>query len=142
MVVLLISLTLIGFITGVRHYAEEGKRQAAYSTAKTFQDSIGVLHEYYSREIEPRARAAGVEFSVDFDKTPDKFPYPATLSIKFGEALRDLNPILSTSLYSRTPFPNRKDRVLDRFEEESLTYLETNPKSEFYRIEQIGGRKS
>jgi len=51
MVVLLISLTLIGFITSVRHYAEEEKRQAAYSTAKTFQDSIGVLHEYYSREI-------------------------------------------------------------------------------------------
>lgn len=78
---------------------------------------------------------------MDFDKTPDKFPYPATLSIKFGEALRDLNPILSTSLSSRTPFPNRKDRVLDRFEEESLTYRETNPKSEFYRIEQIGGQE-
>jgi len=78
---------------------------------------------------------------VDFDKTPDKFPYPATLSIKFGEALRDLNPILSTSLSSRTPFPNRKDRVLDRFEEESFTYRETNPKSEFYRIEQIGGQE-
>jgi hypothetical protein len=84
MVVLLISLTLIGFITGVRHYAEEEKRQAAYSTAKTFQDSIGVLHEYYSREIEPRARAAGVEFSVDFDKPRTNFRIPRHCRLNLG----------------------------------------------------------
>lgn len=138
-VCLLIALTMAGFVLGVRHYADESRKQAAYDTAKSFEQSITALHLYYSKEIVSRARNAGVSFSADFINHPDKLPFPATLSTEFGGALRELHPNLSTSLYSGAPFPNREDRVLDDFEEASLAFLMRNPGKEFYRIDTIDG---
>ncbi len=140
-VIILIAITLIGFISGIRHYVDEARKQAAFDTAKTFQASISTLHQYYATVIVPRARAAGVEFQIDYDKTPDKLPFPATVSIEFGDALRVLNPILSTSLYSDKPFPNRQDRVLDPFETASLKFLKTNPAAEYYQIDTVNGHE-
>ena len=94
----LIAITMTGFITGVRHYANEAKIQTAYDTAKSFENSITALHQYYSKEIEPRARAAGVEFAIDFMDYPDQLPYPAAVSIEFGHTLRAVNPALSTKI--------------------------------------------
>lgn len=136
---LLIVLTMSGFVVGVRYYAEESRIQTAYDTAKSFEQSISALHLYYSKEIVSRARNAGVELSADFTKHPDKLPFPATLSIEFGGALRELHPNLDTSLYSQAPFPNRRDRVFDDFETASLAYLTENPTGEFHRIETIDG---
>ncbi len=140
-VAVLIAVTLAGFITGVRHYADEAKIQTAYDTAKSFENSITALHQYYSKEIEPRARAAGVEFAIDFHKHPDQLPFPATVSIEFGETLRVVNPSLSTKIYSLAPFPSRRDRVLDAFETESLAALLENPETDFFRIEVRDGRE-
>ena len=136
---LLIILTMSGFVIGVRYYAEESRKQTAYDTAKSFEQSISALHQYYSKEIVSRARNAGVGFSADFTKHSDKLPFPATLSIEFGGALRELHPNLDTSLYSQDPFPNRQDRVQDEFEMASLAYLMENPTGEFHRIETVDG---
>lgn len=141
-VILIICISLIGFTTAVRFYAEEAKRQAAYDTAKTFQASITALHQYYSSEIEPRARAAGVEFDMDYQASPSKLPFPATVSMEFGDTLQTVNPILNTNLYSMTPFRVREGRELDDFEMKSLAYLEKNPDSEYYRIENIDGQEA
>lgn len=137
----LIAITMTGFITGVRHYANEAKIQTAYDTAKSFENSITALHQYYSKEIEPRARAAGVEFAIDFMDYPDQLPYPAAVSIEFGHTLRAVNPALSTKIYSVAPFPNRLDRVLDDFEVESLAALLKDPDTDFFRIEQRDGKE-
>ena len=47
--VALISITLLGYIGGVRYYAEEARKQAAYDKARTFLESIISLHQYYSK---------------------------------------------------------------------------------------------
>jgi signal transduction histidine kinase len=140
-VVTLVAIIAVGFIGGARHYAEKARLQAAYDTAKSFEDSIIALHQYYSKVIVPRARAIGAEFAIDFEKYPHKFPFPATVSSKFGDALRSINPSLSTSLYSLAPFPNVKGRLLDQFEKESLDYLQANPTSDYFRIENINGKE-
>jgi signal transduction histidine kinase len=139
-VCLLIALTMSGFVLGMRYYADESRKQTAYATAKSFEQSISALHLYYSKEIVSRARNAGVELSADFTRFKDKLPFPATLSTEFGSALRDLHPDFSTNLYSHAPFPNRQNRVLDEFEEASLSYLENNPGKEYFRIQTIDGR--
>jgi len=138
-VVVFVVVTLAGFIAGARHYAEQARVQAAFDTAKSFEQSISALHEYYSEVIVPRIRGTGAEFDIHFEKDLSKFPFPATVSSRFGDALHKINPDLSSSLYSRLPFPHLKDRVLDKFEKDSLDFLEANPKSEFFRIETKNG---
>ena len=138
-VVVFVVITLAGFIAGARHYAEQARVQAAFDTAKSFEQSISALHEYYSEVIVPRIRGTGAEFDVHFEKDLSKFPFPATVSSRFGEALHKINPELSSSLYSRLPFPHLKARVLDKFEKNSLDFLEANPKSEFFRLETKNG---
>jgi signal transduction histidine kinase len=112
--------------------------KAAFKPSSSDKWSI-LRGAHYSKEIVSRARNAGVKFSADFLAHDDRLPFPATLSTEFGGALRELHPNLGTSLYSRTPFPNRQSRVLDNFEQASLDYLMVNPDKEFYRIETTGG---
>ena len=138
-VIVLIAIVTAGFISGARHYAEEARLQAAYDTAKSFEDSIIALHQYYSRVIVPRARAIGAKFAIDFEKHPNLLPFPATFSSKFGEALKVVNPALSTSLYSHAPFPHAKDRILDQFEKDSLAFFSKNTVSDYFRIETNNG---
>ena len=139
-VIVFVIVTLAGFIAGARHYAEQARLQAAYDTAKSFEQSISALHKYYSEVIVPRIRGTGAEFVVHFEKDLKTFPFPATVSSRFGDALHKVNPDLNSSLFSRLPFPHQIDRNLDQFEKDSLDFLETNPASEFFRIEAKNGR--
>lgn len=117
-VIVFVVITLAGFIAGARHYAEQARVKAAFDTAKSFEQSISALHKYYSEVIVPRIRATGTEFDIHFEKDLSKFPFPATVSSRFGDALHKINPDLSSSLFSRLPFPHLKGRVLDKFAKE------------------------
>jgi len=140
-VIVFVVVSFIGFIAGARHYAEQARVQAAFDTAKSFEQSISALHEYYSEVIVPRIRRTGAEFDIHFEKSLHKFPFPATVSSRFGDALHKINPDLSSSLFSRLSFPHTKDRVLDTFEKNSLDFIQANPTSEFFRIETKNGRE-
>lgn len=136
---LLILLTLAGFIAGLHHFAEEAKRQTAFDKARTFLESIIGVHTYYSKNIVPRIEASGGVFDMRFSEYPDRFPFPASVSIEFGKALQSINPNLTTNIYSSYPFPIRAARVLDAFEQESLAFLKQNPGQDFARIETRDG---
>jgi signal transduction histidine kinase len=138
-VIVLILVTLFGYVGGVRYYADEAKRQAAFDQAGTFLDSIIGFHKYYSKDIVPRIEASGGRFSLEFAENPKTFPFPASVSIEFGNALRSVNPSLDTKLYSNFPFPSRSGRKLDDFETESLAVLLKNPEREFAKFETRDG---
>jgi len=88
----------------------------------------------------PRIRGTGAEFDVHFEKDLSKFPFPARVSSRFGDALHKNNSDLNSSLYNRLPFPHLKAPVLDKFEKKSLDFLEANPTAKFFRIETKNGR--
>jgi hypothetical protein len=65
-------------------------------------------------------------------------PLPATL-------IHDLSNLLSekdttVGLYSKYPFPNRKDRQLDEFQQQAWDYLSANPAATFSRNEVRNGK--
>jgi signal transduction histidine kinase len=137
-VIALILVTLSGFVWGVRYYAEEARRQASHDQARTFLESIIGFHKYYSKELVPRIKSSGGAFALDFKDKPETFPFPASVSIEFGNALQSVNPNLDTKLYSAFPFPGRK-RALDGFERESLAFLMKNPEQDFAKFEARNG---
>lgn len=134
-VVVLILATMLIYVGGVRYYAEEAKKQAAYDKARALLESILSLHQYYSKSIVPRIKASGGTFDMHFQDNPASFPFPGAVSIDFGNALRDVNPNMDTKIFSNYPFPIRKDRTLDQFEMDALAFLKSNPDQDFTRFE-------
>jgi signal transduction histidine kinase len=130
-VVILIMVTSLIFISGIRYYAEEAKRQVAYDKAEAILEAIIGLHTYYSNTIVPRIEANGGVFEMRFHNNLESFPYPAGVAADFGSSLQAINPDMDTSIYSNDPFPIREDRVLDEFERESLAALERNPEEDY-----------
>jgi len=112
--------------------------QAGLAAARSALKSAEEARMFYAREIVPKAQAKGVNISHDFNGKTDAIPVPATLISALAAADKSGNGL---RLYSRLPFAFRKGEAthLDSFEEEALTWLEKNPKAEFYRIERRDG---
>ncbi|WP_085899802.1 ATP-binding protein [Kiloniella majae] len=122
------------FIFGSRYYIEQSRQALALETAEAFEISISTLHLFYSKEIVPRAEAAGVELTENFRETTDKIPFPATMTMNYGEELHANRTGMSTAMYSHYPFPNRANRELDNFQKQALAFLEKNPEDPFVKL--------
>ncbi len=98
-----------------------------------------VIRGYYSENVVNKVLATGaVKASHDHRGHDGVIPIPATL-------MHDLSALLastdtSMSLYSRYPFPGRKDRKLDDFQNEAWDFLVANPKGVFSREAVLNGR--
>ena len=138
-VALLVLAASAVLILGSYHNAREERRLTALEAVQTFEVSITALHQYYSKEIVPRARSAGAEFAHDYRAHGDRIPFPGTIAMDFGEELRAVTPGLDTNLYSRVPFPWRAERVLDAFERASLEFFEKKPGQPYVRFETRDG---
>jgi hypothetical protein len=134
-VIVLILTTLAGYVGGVRYYAEEARKQAAFDQARIFLDSIIGFHQYYSKAIVPRIKASGGRFQLDFLEDPESFPFPASVLVEFGKALQAVNPKLDTKLYSNFPFPVQDPQKLHPFEQVSLAVLLASPEEDFAQFE-------
>ena len=97
------------------------------------------IRGYYSESVVNKVLQTGaVKASHDHKGQPGVIPIPATL-------MHDLSGLLaasdqSLSLFSKYPFPGRKDRKLDEFQVEAWDYLVANPKGVFSREEMLNGR--
>ena len=78
-------------------------------------------------------RKQGMEATPDYAGKPNAIPLPATMVHELSDALSHQEEGYSVRLYSRYPFPSRKDGgPHDAFEEEALSSLEQHPKGEFW----------
>jgi methyl-accepting chemotaxis protein len=97
------------------------------------------LRNYYTEKIVNKVVKNGaMHAAVDHASDPKAIPLPATM-------IHDLSDLLSKndttlSLYSKFPFPNRKDRVLDPFQQQAWDYLSANPTATFTREEERDGK--
>ncbi len=134
----LASLLLLG---AVWRQADRTRDATVVEAAETLSFAITEFRNFYSAEIVPRARAAGVTVSHDYHLRHDVIPYPITLAIDLGTLLANRADGASFGIVSDHPFPWRQNRLLDSFEREALATLTGNPKQPVMRFEERNGQR-
>jgi len=116
--------------------------QYATESAQTHAHSITQFRNFYTQELVPRAKKAGVEITHDYKHLETALPLPATLTIDLGQYLSEVEGGTQVRLYSDQPFPWRLgERELDAFQQEALAHLRTNPSEPFVREDWINGQR-
>jgi len=121
----------------IQHFEEKISLDHALQIAQQFK----TIRAYYTKNVVAKVIKNGAfHASVDHKKQANSIPLPATM-------IHDLSKLLQHNgttirLYSAYPFPNRKDRVLDEFENQAWQALQKDPKNPFVRTEQHQGKTS
>jgi signal transduction histidine kinase len=134
--VLMVSALIV--VQSARH-TQQIKQATVIQAAESYSAAITQFRDYYSNEVVPRARVAGVEATHDYHAKEAAIPLPATLTIELGERLSQEGGGRGFRLFSDTPFPWREGRVLDTFEVEALAAIAADPASAFVRFDERDG---
>ncbi|NQY93157.1 MAG: DUF3365 domain-containing protein [Campylobacteraceae bacterium] len=111
--------------------------------AKNNIDQYLTIRQYYtSNVINKVLKYSDLEVNIALDDNPKSIPLPATMIHDLSDLLREKRSKIKLNLYSNYPFPNRKNRVLDKFERDSLLFLEKNPKGTFFKREMYESKDS
>jgi len=111
----------------------------AIRTAQQIGAQFKTIRAYYTDNVVNKAlKSKALKPSIDHKADDSAIPLPATL-------IHDLSNLLSekdttVGLYSKYPFPNRKDRQLDEFQQQAWDYLSANPAATFSRNEVRNGK--
>jgi len=122
--VVVIGIAVIWFVVPrvVSDIASDGAVTAAQQIATQFK----IIRTYYTENVVNKINKEGTfKPSIDHKDDAKAIPLPATM-------VHDLSVLLSKqdttlNLYSGYPFPNRKDRQLDAFQQKAWDYLSNNP---------------
>lgn len=113
----------------------DGAINASKQTAKQFK----VLRKYYVQNILKKVKAGSdMRPKINHKNDPTAFPLPATMIHDLSEQLK--NEGTTVNLYSAYPFPNRKSRILDKFQTDAWDYLVKNPKKVFVKEAEKNGK--
>ena len=119
----------------IQRNAEQEAVSAGQDTVKQFK----ALRKYYTENVVAKILAKGT-LSVSFEhrNDPNTVPLPATMIHDLSALLKDSGT--SLKLYSPFPFPNRGERVLDKFGTDAWAYFQTHPDKTFFRTESLGDK--
>src|SRR6202012_280483 len=119
LLVVAIYTLLVGALIAIQvsHHTREVKEATVRQAAESYSAAITQFRDYYSNEVVPRARKAGVEVTHDFHDKEAAIPLPAPLTIELGALLSKAGGGRGFRIFSEFPFPWRKNRVLDGFEQ-------------------------
>jgi methyl-accepting chemotaxis protein len=102
--------------------ATDGAVTASQQIAAQFK----IIRTYYTENVVNKVVKEGTfRPSVDHKNDTRAIPLPATMIHDLSELLSRQDTTLN--LYSEYPFPNRKDRQLDAFQQKAWDYLTNNP---------------
>lgn len=129
--ILIVCLILLFLIPSM---INSNGQQQAVKTGAGIVNQYKILRSYYNKNVVKKAKANGLEPSIDHQQKPNGVPLPATL-------IHDISGLLSGSeisinLYSAYPFPNRSNRKLDDFQQQAWNELRKNPDQPFSTIEE------
>jgi len=133
----LLSFVAINFYVprAIQHFEEKISLDHALQIAQQFK----TIRAYYTKNVVAKVIKNGAfNASVDHKKQANSIPLPATMIHDLSNLLQDNGTTIR--LYSAYPFPNRKDRVLDEFENQAWQALQKEPKKPFVRTEQQQGK--
>jgi methyl-accepting chemotaxis protein len=98
------------------------------------------IRAYYTENVVNKVVKSGAFKASHDHKTNDAaIPLPATFVHDLSAALK--NNDTTISLYSPFPFPDRKDRKLDDFQQAAWTFLNAHPDETFSRTETRDGNE-
>jgi methyl-accepting chemotaxis protein len=97
------------------------------------------IRTYYTEKVVNKVVKGGAfQANVDHQSNDKVIPLPATLLHDLGTALKDKDT--TVTLFSQFPFPDRKDRKLDAFQEQAWAFLTTHPGETFTQTEIRDGK--
>ena len=112
---------------------------------KAIHNSTNVIEQmravrgYYTKNVVKKiAGMAGVSASSDYEGKEGVIPLPATMVHELSDSFQKIGT--SLKLYSEYPFPNRKGRQLDAFQEKALAALRNDPEGVYIIKEEVSGR--
>ena len=109
------------------------------TTGKAIASQIFSSRDFYSQEILPSAKAAGMSVGLNHENDPNELPVPATFVKLLTERIGDAYPGSSARMFSEYPFQFRvgtADAELDPFEKEALTEFKRDPSKPYSRLVQ------
>ncbi len=111
--------------------------QTIGTTTRYAQDTIQqykLLRGYYTDNVVKKVKGfPEAKVSYDHKDDPKTIPLPATMIHEMSELISKNGKGLQLHLYSDLPFPVRRGRVLDAFQQESLQAIKTNPDAAYVR---------
>jgi len=116
-------IMLVGLLYLIPYLTKEQMEKDAFKESQRLVTYIRMFRSYYNSDILSKVKAH-TDLKVNFDhkKFDTTIPLPATVVHDLGELFTNGSDI-SVQMYSDFPFPNRQDRVLDKFQQESLKYI-------------------
>ena len=97
------------------------------------------IRTYYTEKIVHKVVKGGAfQANVDHLSNDKVIPLPATFLHDLGAALKDRDT--TVALFSQFPFPDRKDRNLDDFQEQAWAFLAAHPEETFAQAEVRDGK--
>src|ERR1700730_12820780 len=97
------------------------------------------IRTYYTENVVNKVVKGGAfQANVDHKNNDKVIPLPATFLHDLGAALKDRDT--TVTLFSQFPFPDRKDRKLDDFQERAWTFLNAHPDETFTQSEVRDGK--
>jgi methyl-accepting chemotaxis protein len=97
------------------------------------------IRTYYTENVVNKVVKSGAfQANVDHKGNDKVIPLPATFLHDLGAATKDRDT--TAALFSPFPFPDRKDRKLDDFQQQAWTFLTAHPDETFARSEVRDGK--
>lgn len=126
----LVAVAAIWFV--VPKLVAENAREEAVRSSQQIAGQFKIIRGYYTKNVISKiVKSKDLKPSYNHKSEPKSVPLPATF-------IHDLSALLSKqdtniNLYSKYPFPIRKDRKLDDFQTAAWTFLSANPDKVFSR---------
>jgi methyl-accepting chemotaxis protein len=113
--------------------------EEAAAQGQQIVEQFKAVRTYYTTNVVNKVLKEGTFTAASDHAGNDKaIPLPATMIHDLGALLAKQDTTLT--LYSRFPFPNRKDRKLDEFQQKTWDYLSANPKGVMSQNEERDGK--
>jgi len=136
-----VVISIIGIIIAfvyIPRLLEQNVIQNAVVTAENNVKQFKTLRKYYVNNVIKKViKGSNIKGSFNHKNDPNAIPLPATLIHDLSELLTEEGT--SLKLYSAYPFPNRANKVDDKFAKEAWANLSANTKQSFVQVENIAG---
>ncbi|HUQ70545.1 MAG TPA: DUF3365 domain-containing protein, partial [Planctomycetaceae bacterium] len=126
-----LAAVLIGSITGLYYLSSLSEffvRQTALESARLETKMLDEVWRFYSEEISDlNPQTTKIAITENYRTVHPALPLPATFAIDLGERISRRSPGMEVRVYSRYPWPNRKDGgPQDEIDRTALQWLESH----------------
>lgn len=143
---------IIGSVSGLWYLSSLSEffvRQTALESARLETKMLDEVWRFYSDEISDiNPQTTTVAITENYRNVHPALPLPATFAIDLGERISRRNPGMEVRVFSRYPWPNRKDGgPQDEYDRVALQWLEAHarpdddPPSEYADFVNVDGRR-